>query len=110
MRWLGWFRKPEPLPQRKQSEVDRVLSDLWSQQIEYASNSTRSIVDFITDTGTEYFAPGADKIAWPKIVYPKPWQFAWWRWKSVALYWRLRDTWLVLAGKRETRDPDDYDD
>jgi hypothetical protein len=104
---FGWFRK-KPKPPTPPA-TPSLISDLWSQEIEYAANNVRGIVDFIA--AVDPFDMPLTKIAWPKIVHPKPWQFAWWRWKFVWARDRAVDTFLVLIGRREARkhwEGDDY--
>ena len=44
-----------------------LISNLWSDQIEYAANDVRGVVNFITDTGERWFGPGGGNILFPFV-------------------------------------------
>jgi len=44
-----------------------LISNLWSEQIEFAANDVRGVVDFVTDTGDRYFGPGGGSIFFPNV-------------------------------------------
>jgi hypothetical protein len=44
-----------------------LISNLWSDQIEYAANDVRGVVNFVTDTGERWFGPGGGNILFPNV-------------------------------------------
>jgi len=44
-----------------------LISNLWSEKIEYAANDVRGVVNFVTDTGEQYFGAGGGSIFFPNV-------------------------------------------
>ena len=44
-----------------------LISNIWSENVEYAANDVRGVTNFVTDTGDKYFGPGGGNLLFPKV-------------------------------------------